>query len=141
MEKIKKRTEKVGFRRNRKTSFSIICTVIYIMLFKVNMLYPLPFFRPFFTFLSFVFMFDFKIRGLMLCFVFQTFFWEKIGYYNIFSGISVNFLCNLPILSGLKSNELNAAILLEWWVINFAAPGTSILEIFFLLQYAVYFQF
>jgi len=38
------------------------------------------------------------------------------------SGMCVNFFCGIPILSGLKSDNLNFAIVLLWWVINFVAP-------------------
>ena len=39
----------------------------------------------------------------------------------------VNFFCGIPILSGLKSDNLNYAIVILWWIINFVAPGKFIL--------------
>jgi len=39
------------------------------------------------------------------------------------SGLLVNLACNTPLLSSMKNNELNCAIVLLWWLVNFATPG------------------
>ena len=39
------------------------------------------------------------------------------------SGLLVNLVCNTPLLSSMKNNELNCAIVLLWWLVNFATPG------------------
>lgn len=39
------------------------------------------------------------------------------------SGILVNFLCQVPVLSGMKSTSTNGTIILLWWLMNFAMPN------------------
>ena len=39
------------------------------------------------------------------------------------SGILVNFLCNQPPAGGFVNDQLNIAIVLLWWTINFVAPS------------------
>lgn len=39
------------------------------------------------------------------------------------SGLLVNLVCNEPLLGSMKNSQLNYAIVLLWWCINYATPG------------------